>query len=175
MKGKHGMTAATRAGEPGGATGAGVDRGRLSGPMVFLTWVVAAGWLALAIGSFVALGRPWGIVLGLVGLVGAAGTGWLARSMVVRWDADGLVLPGRGRTVWDDIERLEVQPGFVSVPMVALRQGRGLVDVPLDGLAWFGRAGRTASRLAGRVAEAGDLPEVSVRGRAGAPGRRALG
>lgn len=145
-----------------------------SGPMGVLTWLVALGWLALAAGSFVGLAAPGGTVLGVVGLAGALATGWLAVSMRVPCDAEGIVLPRVGRVPWSAIDAVEVHPGLVSVPVVSVRRGRALDEVPLDGLAWFGGPAGVARTLAERVARQAGIDDVGVRTERSARGRRAL-
>jgi len=152
----------------------GNTRRTLVGPMVWVTWAVALGWLALAVGSVWSLCRTWGGAVGLGALIGAVSTGWLAWSMRVRYDADGVWLGRRGHTPWAHVHSVEVQPGIIAVPVVGVRVGRGVADVHLDGLAWFGGAQGRARRLAERVAEAGRVPQAPPRGASTQRGRRAL-
>ena len=142
------------------------------GPMAIATWVVAAGWAGLAVYAFVGLGSAWGIGIGAAALVGAAATGFIASTMSVSWDADGILIRGRGRLAWDDLDAVSLHPGIVSVPHLDVRVGRALDSIPLDGLAWFGRRG-LAHASAERLASAGGLGEVRVPSVAAAPGRRA--
>lgn len=147
----------------------------VSGPMAIVTWLVAVGWLALAVGSFVALGSPWSVLVGSFAVLGAAATGWVAQGMRVRYNAARLVLPGRGETDWSEVARIELQGRALVVPVVGLRAGRGIEEVPLDGLAWFGARG-TPRRLAEQLATAGGVGQVSRRERpaGGGRGRRAI-
>ncbi|MDO5533262.1 MAG: hypothetical protein Q4F65_01235 [Propionibacteriaceae bacterium] len=146
---------------------------RLSGPMVVVTWLVALGWVVLAIVSWVGLPAPGGIILAAVGSVAALLTGWLAATMVVSHDAEGVELPKLGRTEWADVQAIELHEGLVSVPYVVVRQGRTLTDVPLDGLAWFGGTDGLARTLAEKLAAAAGIDAVGVRSKHAAPGRRA--
>lgn len=135
-----------------------------SGPMVVVTWVVAVGWLALAAYSFFALAEPIRWVLGGVSVAGALGTGWLASSLRIPYDDEGLRLPRRGHVRWDQVDSIDVTPGPLSVPVLSLRSGRMLEDVYLDGLAWFGGANGLARTLAEKVARTAGVDAVGVRG-----------
>jgi len=145
--------------------------------MVAVTWVIAVGWLALAAYSLLALAEPIRWVLGGVAVAGALGTGWLARSLRVPYDDDGMRLPRWGQVRWDQVDSVDLVPGLICVPVVSLRSGRMLDDVHLDGLAWFGGTNGRARTLAERVARAGGLDAVGVRGgrsSGASAGRRAL-
>lgn len=145
-----------------------------AGPMVVVTGLVAVGWFVLGALSFLGLPAPGGILLGLAGITGGLTTAWLALSLRVPYDEDGVVLPRQGRVPWSRVHAVEVQPGLVSVPYVVLRDGRALSDVPLDGLAWFGGPDGYAKDLAEGVAAAAGLSGVGVRPlRTEGKGRRA--
>lgn len=146
---------------------------RLGGPMVLATWAVALGWAALSVGSFLALPAPLNGVVGVGAALGAAATAWLAVRLGVRYDAARIVLPGRGVTHWSDVLHIELDGRAIVVPVVGLRSGRGIEEVPLDGLAWFAPSG-VPRRLAQQLAEAGGLMEVTQRQRGPRRGRRAL-
>lgn len=148
-----------------------MKRTMLVGPMVWVTAALCVVWIGVGAASFLLLRPPSGMVLAGVCLAGTSGTAWLALSMVVRHGPFSVHLPGHGEVSWSDIASIELQPGLLSVPTVSVRQGRALSEVELGGLAWFRR--RTSQRLAERLAEAGGLGEVVVRGRTAAPGRRA--
>lgn len=135
--------------------------GVFTGPVRLLTWAIAAGWLVLAGFGLVAMSPPAGWLIGGLALVGAAVTGWLGWTMVVRWDEHGIILPGRGPTPWSDVDEVSLQPGLLSVPQVELHTGRSIQAIPLDALAWFGKGG-TSLRLAQRVADHADAGEVRV-------------
>lgn len=143
------------------------------GPMSILTAVIALGWAVLGVLSFLGLEPPAGIILGVVGAVGLVATAWLAWTMRIEHDVLCIVLRGRGRVPWEAVHSIEVQSGLVSVPVLTMREGRALVDVPLDGLAWFGRDNATTHALAERLAHDGGLGEVVVRPTSGTAGRRA--
>ncbi len=143
--------------------------------MVVVTWVVAVGWVALAAYSFVALAETIRWVLGGVSVVGALGTGWLASSLRIPYDDEGLRLPRRGHVGWDRVDSVDLTPGALSVPVLSLRSGRVLEEVPLDGLAWFGGPTGLARTLAEKVARAAGVKDVDVRGGPDVtPGRRAF-
>ncbi len=145
-----------------------------AGPMVVVTGLIAVGWFVLAVLAFVGLSPPWGIVLGVAGVIGGLATTWLALSLRIRHDEAGIVLPRLGQVAWDEVHAVEVQPGLVSVPYVVVRRGRGLTDVPLDGLAWFGGPDGYARGLAEKVAAAAGIGVVDVRpARGPSRGRRA--
>lgn len=139
--------------------------------MVVLTWVVAVGWLTLAAYSFFALAEPTRWVLGGVSVVGALGTGWLASSLRIPYDDEGLRLPRRGHVSWDQVDSVDLVPGLVCVPVVSLHSGRVLDEVHLDGLAWFGGTNGMARALAEKVARAADLDAVGIRGGGPASGK----
>lgn len=141
------------------------------GPMAVVTWVVAAGWLALAIYSFVELGSAWGIGIGSFAALGAVVTGWVAFTMAVSWDADGIHIRGHGRLPWEHLEAVSLHSGVLSVPHLDIRIGRAVDSIPLDGLAWFGR--RLAHASATRLASVGGLGDVRVHSTKSEPGRRA--
>ncbi len=147
-------------------------RRTIVGPMAAVTWVVAAGWAALAVYSFVELGTAWGIGIGIAAVVAAAATGYVASTMAVSWDADGVLIRGRGRLPWNDLESVSLHSGILSVPHLDVRAGRAVDSIPLDGLAWFGRRG-LAHASAERLASMGGLGDVRVRSTSSAPGRRA--
>ncbi len=139
--------------------------------MVVLTWVVAVGWLVLAAYSFFALAEPTRWVLGGVSVAGALGTGWLASSLRIPYDDEGLRLPRRGHVSWDQVDSVDLVPGLVCVPVLSLHAGRVLDEVHLDGLAWFGGTNGMARALAEKVARAADLDAVGVRGGGPASGK----
>lgn len=138
--------------------------GMFAGPMRILTWIVAAGWLVLAGFGFVAMSPPGGWIVGAVASLGGAVTAWLGWTMVVRWDADGIRLPGRGPTPWERIDEVALHSGVLSVPHVEMHTRRSIETVPLDALAWFGKRGASL-RLAQQVADHADAGEVRVVGR----------
>ena len=144
-----------------------------SGPMAVVTWLVAVGWFVLGLLSILGLSFPAGIVLGVLGIAGGLVTAWLALTLRVAHDEDGIELPKLGHVPWERVHAVEIQPGLVSVPYVVVRQGRALTDVPLDGLAWFGGPDGYARGLAEQVARAADVETVGVRGQRGGRGRRA--
>lgn len=146
-------------------------RRTIVGPMAVLTWVVAAGWVALSVYSFLGLTSEWGIGIGIAAVLAAAATGYVAVTMAVSWNADGVLIRGRGRLPWDDLEAVTLHAGALSVPHLDVRTGRAVDSIPLDGLAWFGR--RLAHASAQRLAAAAGLGEVRVRSASVAPGRRA--
>lgn len=146
----------------------------LAGPMVVMAWLVAAGWLVLAVVCPLVLAAPGGWVLGALGALGASLTAWLALSLRVRHDAAGLVLPGHGHVAWEQVEAVDVRPGLVCVPVVGVRQGRAVSEVSLGGLAWFGGPDGAARTLAERIAALAGVAEVGVHADSTAPGRRAL-
>lgn len=147
---------------------------RLAGPMVFVTGLVAVGWIVLAILSFIGLPRPGGLLLGAAGILGGLVTAWLALGMRIRHDDAGIHLPRLGHVAWEQVHAIEVLPGLVSVPYVVVRQGRALTEVPLDGLAWFGSSDGVARDLAQVLAQEAGVAEVGVRPRrGGGKGRRA--
>lgn len=146
----------------------------LAGPMVWLTFVIAALWVVLGLIGWMLFPGTVGLVFAAGGAVGAILTGWLGVSMLVRYGPFGMRVPGHGDVAWEDIASVEVVPtGIMTVPAVGVRKGRMLEEVQLGGLAWFGRGAALA--LAGRLADAAGKDEVVVRGKAGVPGRRAAG
>ena len=147
---------------------------RMSGPMVVITALIAIGWFVLGVLSFVGLQPPAGTVLGVGGIIGGLATAWLALSMRIIHDDEGIILPRRGRVSWDRIHSVEVQPGIVSVPYVVVSEGRALTDIPLDGLAWFGGPQGLAGDFAEKLAAAAGLPGSTQRPVRGGRGRRAL-
>lgn len=144
-----------------------------SGPMVVVTAFVAVGWVVLAVAGWLGLGAPWNVVFAAVGVVGAAVTTWLASSLRVPYDHAGVHLPGQGHVAWSEVQAIDVTSGTVSVPVLSVRRGRALVDVPLDGLAWFGGPDGTARHLAERVARVAGVAGVGVRAARPSVGRRA--
>lgn len=146
--------------------------GSVTGPVTVFAWAVTAGWVVLAAGVAVTLASPLNVAGAAVALLLGVATGWLASSLGVHLDGDGLRVGRAARIAWDDVASIDVDPGRLVLPVASVRRGRALVDVPLDGLA--GPAA-LARRLAQRVADAGDLGPVVVR-TTGAPGgaRRAL-
>ena len=147
-------------GEPEGPQLEESTSGVLAGPMRIVTLAVALGWFVLAVFGFWQISPPGGWVIGGLGLVGAVVTAWLGLTMVVRWDADGIVLPGRGHTPWSEIDQVSLLPGVLAVPQVELHAGRAIETIPLDALAWFGK-GRSL-RLARQVADHVGTGEVRV-------------
>ncbi|MFV0452002.1 MAG: hypothetical protein ACK5LS_07130 [Propioniciclava sp.] len=145
--------------------------GAFHGPMRILTLAVAAGWVLLAVFCLWQLSPPWSFVLGAVGVVAAAGTAALGLSMGVKWNAEGIFLPGRGHMPWAEIDQISVQPGRLTVPQVEVRVGRAIETIPLDGLAWFGSGARVVT-VAQQIADRGGLGEVRTVERVTAPGRR---
>ena len=145
-------------------------RATLRGPVVWVAWIAVVGWLALGVGALVTLDAPLGTWLGLLWLVLAFVTGAIAVSLGVGVGPDGVRLPGREPLAWDDIESVSIRTGVVWQPVVNVRQGRGLVGVPLEGLGWFGTG--TARRLAERISGAGDLGPVTQVVARQAPARR---
>lgn len=127
------------------------------GPFVLAAWLFAIGWVALAVWIFLAQDAPWAnaatAVAGLAGLV----TGWVAFSLRIVTDGQGIRIPGERKLSWDDIDSISVRPGLLSVPVAVTLHGRGVAEHPMEGLA-AGR--RTARRLAQKVADAGGLGEV---------------
>lgn len=141
--------------------------------MRVVTLVVAVGWLVLAGFSFWQLAPPAGFIVGGGALVGAAITGWLGLSLVLRWDVDGVILAGRGYTPWTEIDQVALHRGILSVPVVEIRRGRAIETIPLDALAWFGQ--RVPLSLAQKVAERTGTPDVLVVERPRRRGRRGVG
>ncbi len=144
-----------------------------SGPMVVVTAFVAVGWLVLAVAGWFGLAAPWNIVFAIVGVVGAAVTTGLATSRRVPYVHAGVRLPGQGYVTWSQVQAVDVTSGVLAVPVVSVRRGRALVDVPLDGLGWFGGPTGTARHLAERVARAAGVDAVGVRDQRPTAGRRA--
>ena len=144
-----------------------------TGPMTVVTWLVAVGWFVLALLSIVGLAAPAGVVLGGLGAVGALSTAWIALSLRIPYDDDGIRLPKLGHVPWGDVHAVEVQPGVVAVPYLVVRRGRALDEVPLDGLAWFGGAEGYTRALAEKVARTAGVDDVTVRVPRGGTGRRA--
>lgn len=144
----------------------------LAGPMVWLTFVIAALWVVLGVGAYLALPGWIGVAFVVAGGLGAVLTGWLAASMLVRYGAFTVKLPGRGDVAWEEIADVSlVRAGLLQIPTVGLRQGRALEEIQLGGLAWFGTA--VPLRLARKLSQAGERGEVTVRGAASVQGRRA--
>lgn len=145
----------------------------VTGPVTVFAWAVAVGWFVLATVVGATVPSPANVAGAAVAAVFGVATGWLAASLGVRVDADGLRVGRAPRIAWDDVAGLEVGPGRLTLPVASVRRGRALVDVSLDGLA--GPAG-LARRLAQQVADAGELGPVGVRDAAGrGSARRALG
>lgn len=142
----------------------------LAGPMVWLTFLVAALWLVLGVWGLVMFPDVRGLGFAGVGVLGAVLTGWLAACMLVRFGPLGIRLPGFGEVPWEDIVSVEVlTAGFLSVPTVGVGQGRLLDEVQLGGLAWFGH--RLSLKFAQRLADVAGRGDVVVRGKP-SPGRR---
>lgn len=146
----------------------------LRGPFTWLALAVALGWVALAGASLVLLSGPVSLAAALGCVVAAALTAWIAATLGVTVDADGVRVGRGGVTAWADVSSVDVRSGVLSVPVLSVRQGRALADVPLEGLAWWGRSSALATGLAQRIADAGDLGAVGVRGGTTAVGRRAV-
>lgn len=146
------------------------DQG-LRGPFVVLAWVVTVAWLTLTPVLFVVLPAPSNAAFAVVAALAGIATGWVAWSMAVRVGPDGITLPGRDRIAWSDVDEVALVSGAVTVPVVTIRSGRALADVPLDGLAGVGRDSSVARRLAERVADAGDLGPVTTRATGSRPRR----
>lgn len=139
-----------------------------TGPLAIVAWVIALGWFALAVVIFLVFEDSWAsLAAGLATLAGIV-TGWIAFSLRVVTDAEGVRIPGQRPIAWDDIDSIEVKPGLLNVPQVVTRQGRGLIEHPVEGLA----AGRRRSvRLAQRIADAGELGSVPALVRANRRGK----
>lgn len=146
----------------------------LRGPFSIGGWVVAVLWLPVAALAASRVAEPWNWALGVFSVLAGIATAFVARGLVVRVSDTGVSTVGVPEVAWEDIEHVGVRPGLVSVPHLAVRRGRALEELPLDGVATFGRA--AAVRWAQQVADAGGLGEVVVRGatRASGPGRRGL-
>ncbi|MFT3875713.1 MAG: hypothetical protein QM708_04730 [Propioniciclava sp.] len=138
--------------------------GAFTGPMAVISWVVSAGWVALAVFALTAAPAPTGWVIGGAAVAGALGTGWLARSLRVPYDETGLRLPRRGHVRWDQVDAVDLAPGLVCMPVITMHAGRLVEEVPLDGLGWFGGTNGLARRLAEKVAREAGLDAVGVRG-----------
>ena len=132
----------------------------VTGPAAALAWLVAVGWLALAAAVVLTVVAPWNLLGAAVAVVLGVATGWLASSLGVRVDGDGLRIGRAGRLPWDDVTAITLGPGRFVVPQASVRRGRALMDVPLDGL---GAPAGLARRLAQRVADAGELGPIGVR------------
>lgn len=148
----------------------------LRGPLAWVGWAVAAAWLGLGVVAWLRFGEPAGWVIAGVSALAAAATGVVSNGLRVLVSEAGVTLAGGHEVAWEDVDHVGVRSGLVSVPYLAVRVGRALDDVPLDGIAAFGRSG--ALRLAEQVADAGSLGEVRMaggqrptgRGRRGIPG-----
>ncbi|MFV0405836.1 MAG: hypothetical protein ACK5LN_03275 [Propioniciclava sp.] len=145
--------------------------GYLVGPLRTITWAVALGWLGLAAFGFWRLGYPWGWVLGGLGILAGLVTSWLGFTMRVRWDGAGIYLPTAGKVSWDQVDRVSLRRGLVTVPQVDIRDGRALQTFPLESLAWFGTSG-AARALAQRIANLAEAGPVQVLDRARVASRR---
>lgn len=145
----------------------------LLGPMVIASWVVAVGWLLIA-GAAVASGiMPLTLGVAAAALVLGLATAWLGWRMVVRLTAAGVEV-GRRTVAWAEIDAIGVRrdggPVPLQLPFLAVRQGRALAEVDLDGLASVGGP-RAAVRALGPIAQRTGL-EPSVQAR---PPRRQRG
>ncbi len=127
------------------------------GPIAIVAWVVAIGWIALAVWIFVGLEPSWATAAAWVASLAGLVTGWVAFSLRVVTDADGIRIPGEPKLAWDDVDSVLVRPGLLHLPMAVTHKGRGISEHPMEGLA-AGR--RTARKLAQRVADAGGLGTV---------------
>lgn len=145
----------------------------LRGPLALVGWAVAVAWLAVGAVAWVRFGEPWAWVFAAVSAGASIATALVSHGLRVRMGADGVSPHGGGEVRWADIDHVGVRRGWLSVPYLAVRVGRALDEVPLDGIATFGRAG--ALRLAGEVADAGQLGEVVLpEPRAAGRGRRGI-
>lgn len=143
------------------------------GPLATITALVAVCWLALATWALLGVGNTYGVLLGIVGVVSGILTGWLAWAMRVTWDDEGISLPGRGFEPWGVVDAVSLRKGFLTMPVVGVREGRAILEVPLEGLAWFGAGFPTG--VAERIARAAGVEVTTVeRGeKAASRGRRA--
>lgn len=129
------------------------------GPIATVAWVVAIGWIALAVWIFVALEPSWATAASWVASLAGVLTGWVAFSLRVVTDGEGIRIPGEPKLAWDDVDSIGVRPGPLHLPIVMTRQGRGISEHPMEGLA-AGR--RTAQKLAQKVADVGGLETVEL-------------
>lgn len=136
-------------------------RQSFSGPMRPVTFVVALGWLALAVYGFWQVSPPAGIVVGALSVLGAIGTAWLAYTMRVPWTPEGIELPGGRFASWTDVDGVSIRPGFLSMPQVEFTAGRAIEAVPLDTLAWFGSRGPVL-RVAQKIADQAGVGDVAA-------------
>ena len=121
---------------------------------------MALGWFALGAGVSLTVVAPWNLAGAAVAVVLGVATAWVAAGLGVRVDGDGLRVGRAPRVPWDDVTAIALRPGPFVIPVVSVRRGRALVDLPLEGLA--APAG-LARRFAQRVADAGELGPVAVR------------
>ncbi len=150
-----------------------VEPRTLRGPFLVVGLVVAAAWLALGVVGALRLTSPWNIVVAAVAVVATAVTAWISWGLRVKVADTGVSASGMPEIAWEDIEHVGVRSGLVAVPYLSVRRGRALDDMPLDGIAGLGTG--MATRLAERLAAAGDLGDVVVSGsRRSGGGRRAI-
>lgn len=132
----------------------------LRGQLATVGWLVAVLWLGVAAFAWWRLDQPWNWAVTAFAVLAAAGTAFVSRGLVVRVADAGVSGDGVPTVAWGDVEHVGVHPGWVSVPYLAVRRGRAIDELPLDGIAGFGRG--PAVRLAQQVADAGGLGEVVV-------------
>lgn len=146
----------------------------LRGPFSIAGWAVAVAWLAVGTVAWLRLAEPLNWIVPVFCVLAGLGTAYVSWGLVVRVGAGGVSGVGVPAIAWEDIEHVGVRPGVVSVPFLTVRRGRALDELPLDGIAGFGRG--SAVRMAQEVADAGGLGEVVVEGasRASAAGRRGI-
>ncbi len=127
------------------------------GPIAVAAWVVAIGWIVLAVWIFVAFEPSWATAAAWVASLAGLLTGWVAFSLRIVTDANGIRIPGEPQLAWEDVDSVGVRPGLLHLPVVITLQGRGLSEHPMEGL---GAGRRTAHKLAQKVADAGGLGPV---------------
>lgn len=132
----------------------------LRGSFPLAGWLVAAGWIAVAVFSVVRLVEPWHWIVMVVSLLAAAATVWVSLGLRVRIVDEGIVAAGIPLVPWERIDHIGVRTGVVNIPFLVVRRGRALDEVPLDGIASLRRG--TALRLAQELADLGDLGEITV-------------
>ena len=137
----------------------------LVGPVVVAAWVIAGGWVAIAVAILVSNRSLVALAISAVSLLLGLGTAWVGFGMLVRVSAVG-VLVGRRLVPWAEVDGLAIRRGGgpipLQIPILARRRGRALVEVELDGLARVGDPAR-AARAVMPIAQRGQV-EVAFLG-----------
>lgn len=135
----------------------------LTGPMSYVAWGVALGWVALGVACLELLPWPWSWVGVGVAAIMAVVTTIIGFGLRVVVREDGLRTAGQ-TYLWASVDSIVVPDRGFAVPMLHIARGRGVLEIPLEGIGW---AQSTARKLAEKLAAAGGVPCESAQATGG--------